>query len=86
MSAPASPRQMANGLDAWAGKLAGRHLGGEMLSPLVGELRRAAALIRERADELERFRESRAYAVGFNDGHHCAEQDIRDRDEGGVPA
>ena len=86
MTAPVSPRQMANGLDAWAAKLAGRHLGGEMLSPLVGELRRAAAELRRQADELERFRESRDYVVGFNDGHDCAAQDARDEDEGGVPA
>lgn len=53
MAAPIPPRQVANGLDAWASKLAGRHLGGEMMSPLVMELRRAAALIREQADRID---------------------------------
>lgn len=76
----ASPAQVSTDLRLWAGKLNGRHHQGEMLDPLCRSLIRAANLLSEqqaRIDmlegELDRFRQERAYVVGFNDGFAKAE-------------
>lgn len=73
------PHQVANGLDAWATWLHRRHDGGVMLDPLAQDLRRAASIIRDQVGALEnahaelaRFRESRDYVVGWNDGYDTA--------------
>ena len=58
MTGPVSPRQVANALDAWARRLAGRHRQGEACDGEVRDLHRGAAAIRDLADEVDRLRKS----------------------------
>lgn len=56
MTAPASPVQVANGLDAWAKGWDVRHRQVDVMAPVCRDLRRAAALIRDQQAEIAQLR------------------------------